>query len=151
MGANAHCRYAAHIQFLAKNTLTTRNDTLSSYQSPSLRSQDHGEGGDGARASPLSQVGHGDVQLPTEATHHVATGLNISNDNDDSAPITSKDDAVQITGPSLPWDQRWPMVGKCSLNDDEIELLRHYSQFVAPWVSLFRCFDRAPVHFDSTG
>jgi hypothetical protein len=127
--------------------LTMRNDILSSCQSPSLRSQDHGESGNVTQALPQAQTGQGIVQLPTDATHNVATELNISSGNGNSAPTTSTDNDIRTVGSSLQWDERWPMVGHCSLTDDEVELLRHYNHFVSPWVSLFRCCGAASVHF----
>jgi hypothetical protein len=33
-------------------------------------------------------------------------------------------------------DDRWPLAGRSSLSNDEIDLLKYYSHGVAPWVSL---------------
>ncbi|KAH8660274.1 hypothetical protein BX600DRAFT_513893 [Xylariales sp. PMI_506] len=35
------------------------------------------------------------------------------------------------------WDDDWPMVGRCSLTSDEVELLKHYTTVVAPWLDVF--------------
>jgi hypothetical protein len=58
------------------------------------------------------------------------------NDNSTSIPNESVSDEPQSTGSSPRWDEKWPVVGQCSLTADEVELLRHFGHFVAPWVSL---------------
>jgi len=34
------------------------------------------------------------------------------------------------------WNNSWPLVGRSSLSDEEVVLLKYYSHHVAPWVSL---------------
>jgi hypothetical protein len=86
-----------------------------------VQEQEQGQGQE--QPSDTGQVNSSTVP---EAIHDENIGLIV----DESISETP-----QNTGSSPRWDEMWPIVGQCSLTDEEVELLRHFGHCVAPWVS----------------